>query len=130
MVRRCGRRNRRARVVPRRSRRHSHRNRKTSRLKGFIERGANPRPGQHIVRAARHRGCLRVRKKSRLYQYETAESHGLHRPRRSADVARMRGANQNNAYALQQVGLVNHAQIRVQYPPKPDNRGRLIPLPC
>jgi hypothetical protein len=42
----------------------------------------------------------------------------------------MRGANQNNAYALQQVGLVNHAQIRVHYPPKPDNRGRLIPLPC
>jgi hypothetical protein len=53
------------------------------------------RLAQHIVRACRESRRFMVGKLMRLHEHEPRESHRAYRPRRRADIARMRGAHED-----------------------------------
>ncbi|EIL93389.1 hypothetical protein UU5_12980 [Rhodanobacter sp. 115] len=52
---------------------------------------------QHVIRACRQGMSLGIRETVRRHQFHPGETHGADGPRRTADVARMRGAHQHEA---------------------------------
>ncbi|GLQ92260.1 hypothetical protein GCM10007901_12110 [Dyella acidisoli] len=53
-----------------------------------------------IVRTRRHRRYLAIRKALRCDQIHASKAHGAHRPRRTADVPRVGGTDEDKAEAV------------------------------
>jgi hypothetical protein len=80
----------------------------------LIEIRAHACAGEHVARSYGKPFGLGVREALRRHQQELPEAHRLQRPRRRADVPRMRGLAQHDADILERIGSVHceHA-IRV-----------------
>ena len=74
---------------------------------------------QHIGRTGRARDSLATGEIFGSHQYQTRQPHVFHRPRGTADIARMTGAHQNHANIVQQRRRSQKSQGGAMILPKP-----------